>query len=101
VWNQDALPDFYSYPAIVADCYEDGLWALNFPDLSGCWCEGRTSDEVMRMGEVTLGEYMACREKSGMELPLPGDAAELEKTRLGSVIIVTVVMEKFRKKYNF
>lgn len=92
----DSLPDAYSYPAIVADCYEGGMWVLNFPDLSGCWCEASTREEAVSLGRRTLGRYLADRERMGFPLPPPGDPCEFAQTGLGSVIIVHVTMDDFR-----
>ena len=90
------LPENYTYPAIVADCYAEGIWVANFPDLSGCWCEGTTREEVIDRAPQTLGLYMAYREQSGLPQPSPSDREDLLRVAVGEVIQVSVIMADFR-----
>ncbi len=82
--------EVFTYPALVADCYEGGMWVVHFPDLPGCWYEAASRDEAVRNAEGLLRTYLAYRKEMGLPLPSPGAAGTLEQVGLGEVISVTV-----------
>lgn len=96
---ENTLPECYAYPAVVADCYEGGVWVLNFPDLSGCWCEGISPEDVIEKAPRTLGDYLAFREKTGVP-PIPSDPAELAGAGVGAVVVITVCMNEYRSELS-
>lgn len=95
--TEHELPETYTYPAVLSDCYEGGMWVIHFPDLSGCWYEGATREEVLDAGESLLGEYLAAREQFGLRLPVPSIRDTLVEAGVGAVVMVTVAMDEFRK----
>ena len=48
----------YSYPAVVSNEYEGGLWVANFVNLSGCWTEGRDRNDVVRRAPEALAGWL-------------------------------------------
>ena len=80
----------YSYPAVVSNEYEGGLWVANFVNLTGCWTEGADRDDVVRRAPEALSEWLKSCLDAGWPVPQPPAAEELRKAQLGEVIIFKV-----------
>src|SRR5690606_27924749 len=69
------------YPIILAPLSEeDGGGYLGFaPDLPGCMSDGDTLDEALANTREAVSEWIETAQRRGMELPLPGSAAQRER----------------------
>jgi len=47
----------YVYPAIFYPC-EEGGYSIRFPDLRGCYSQGESLPEAMKMAQTVLSEWL-------------------------------------------
>ena len=80
----------YSYPAVVSNEYEGGLWVANFVNLSGCWTEGRDRNDVVRRAPEALAGWLKSCLEAGWPLPEAPAVEELKKAGLGEVLVFKV-----------
>lgn len=66
----------YEYPAVIK--YDDGVYYLNFPDLSGCFTDGSTLKEVLENGEDALKTMLSYYESIGKEPKSPSGINDIQ-----------------------
>lgn len=62
----------YVYPALFT-AEPEGGYSVNFPDLEGCYTQGDTLDEALRMAEDVLCLTLYGLEEDGKEIAPPSD----------------------------
>jgi len=73
------------YPAIIHK--ESGYW-MEFPDLSGCFTNGDTMEELMEMAQEAMGLYLSALIEDGTPLP---DASDLSAISAPEGCVTTYV----------
>ena len=75
------------YPAVFHKD-EDSIW-VEFPDLDGCFTDGKTISEAMENAIDALGLYLYTRFEKGWKTPAPSDINNIEKPDDGFVSLVS------------
>lgn len=89
----------YTYPAIFTR-EEVGGYSIRFPHLDGCFSQGDTFEEAVRMGSEAMALYLFSLEEDGHPIPAPS----FDDLSVGDgemVIPLTAWMTPFRDEmYN-
>ena len=88
----------YVYPAVF--CEENGLYAVTFPDLEGCFTSGDSLADAMIMAEDALAFSVYCREQRSEELPKPSSPAELNVPEGGFINLIACDTATYRRRNN-
>lgn len=83
------------YPAIIHK-EDSGFW-MEFPDLSGCYTEGDTLEELMKNAEEALGAFLAVKMDYGEAVPEASDISVAAKGDGDCVTYVSADVNKYRK----
>ena len=67
----------YVYPAVISE-EENGLYFVDFPDISACFTQGAGMAEAIEMAEDVLCLRLFDMEKAGEEIPAPSAAKSIE-----------------------
>jgi len=54
---------------------EGGGYSISFPDLPGCWSDGRTPEQAIENGRDALASWLAVAREFGDDAPKPFTAA--------------------------
>lgn len=89
----------YTYPAIFTK-ESIGGYSIRFPQLDGCFSQGDTFEEALRMAADAMALYLFSLEEDGETIPAPiFDNLDLEEGEM--IIPVTAWMTPFRDEmYN-
>ena len=63
------------YPAILTK--ENTGYFISFPDLEGCFSEGRDLKESIKMAEEALGGYVASMFDRNIDIPVPSELTNI------------------------
>lgn len=58
---------FYSFLALFTKTSNG--YIVEFPDLEGCFTQGKTLEEAKKMAEEVLEEFLICLEENKKEIP--------------------------------
>lgn len=58
---------FYSFLALFIKT--NNGYIVEFPDLEGCFTQGKTLEEAKKMAEEVLEEFLICLEENKKEIP--------------------------------
>ena len=61
-------PNTYTYPAIFAK-ESDSSYSVRFPQLDGCFTQGDTMDDALRMAEDAMALHLFGMEEDGEDIP--------------------------------
>lgn len=67
----------YVYPAIFT-AEKEGGYSVNFPDLEGCYTQGETIEEALKMAEDVLNLTLYGLEEDGKDITAPTEIRKLE-----------------------
>ena len=67
----------YVYPAIFT-AEKEGGYSVVFPDLEGCYTQGETIEEALKMAEDVLDLTLYGLEEDGKDIAPPSDIRELK-----------------------
>ena len=81
------------YPAIIHRD-TDGLW-IEFPDLSGCYTQGNSLEDLMLNAEEALGAFLAAKMDCDEEIPVASDIESIHKEQNESLTYVSVDVSKY------
>lgn len=81
------------YPAIIHE--EEGYW-IEFPDLSGCFTNGDTLEDVMEMAREALGLYLVSLAERDIEIPEPSNIADIPASE-GMTTYISTDMNDYRR----
>lgn len=84
----------YKYYSLIHK--EDNAFIVNFPDLDGCYTDGRTLGEAIEMAEDVLGGWLLLSEKQGEAVPDPSAPDAIAVPDGASLILITVDTDKFK-----
>ncbi len=83
------------YPAII-HTEDEGFW-LEFPDLSGCYTQGDSLEELMENAEEALGGFLAVKMDNAEEIPKPSDIRNITESNGNLKTYVSVDVNKYHK----
>ncbi len=83
------------YPAIIHK-EDEGFW-LEFPDLSGCYTQGDSLEELMENAEEALGGFLAVKMDNSEEIPKPSDIRNITESNGNLKTYVSVDVNKYHK----
>lgn len=88
------------YPiAIIPLPEEDGGGFLGFaPDLPGCMSDGATESEALENTLDALAEWLDIQTRRGVEVPLPGSAAENAEEREAKLLETIRSLAEYRQE---
>ena len=89
----------YAYPAIVTR-ENDGLYAVEFPDLDGCATSGSSLPDALEMAEDALCLTLYDMEEEGEAIPAPSDLKAVQNSTDEIVSLVCCDTIAYRKLYN-
>ena len=78
----------YEYPAVISYDSSDEVYYVNFPDISGCFTDGKTLREALDNAEDALNTMLSYKESQDKAMPAP---STLNSIRLGIGEIVALV----------
>ena len=89
----------YVYPAIFTKEAEGG-YSVSFPDVKGCYTQGKTLPEAIEMAEDALGLMLCTYEDKKMDIKSPTDVHDIyvESNQTVSLILCDTV--KTRKEID-
>jgi predicted RNase H-like HicB family nuclease len=67
----------YAYPAIFVK-EDSGLYAINFPDLQGCYTSGENLIDAFEMATDVLAFKLRDMENDGEIIPPPSELSEVD-----------------------
>ena len=83
------------YPAIIHK-EEDGYW-IQFPDLSGCYTEGDTLEELLSNAEEVLGAFLAVKMEYKEDIPAASDISDLSVQSGDITTYISVDVNKYHR----
>ena len=89
----------YAYPAVFRQ-ESDGLYAVEFPDLEGCFTSGETLPEAIEMAEDALCLTLYDMEEDGETIPAPSSPKDIAVSDDALVSLVCCDTLEYRKLYN-
>ena len=63
----------YEYPAIIKYNRQDGVYYVDFPDIEGCFTDGKTLYEVLDNATDALNTMLTFYEENGYLIPQPSN----------------------------
>ena len=87
----------YVYPAVFKR-EDSGLYAVEFPDIPGCFTSGDDLDDAMLMAEDALAFMLYGYEKEKKEIPKPSKLTDIENDGKSFVNYIRCDTLWYRKK---
>jgi len=91
--------DKYIFPAIFSH-EEVGGYSIRFPDLDGCFTEGNTIDEALKMSKEALELFLWNMEDDDENIPDPSLPENIKVEAGEFVVPITAYMLDIRDKMN-
>lgn len=88
----------YVYPALFVPA-EEGGYAVEFPDIEGCYSQGETLSEAIEMAEDALCLMLYDAEEAGREIPIPSDISDIKADKESVVSYVHCDTMEYRKYF--
>ncbi|MCM1082214.1 MAG: type II toxin-antitoxin system HicB family antitoxin [Clostridium sp.] len=83
------------YPAIIH--YEDNGYWLEFPDLEGCFTDGKTKEVLMKMAQEAMGLYLNALIEDGVVLPDASDISDIAVPKDCQATYVVVDVDDYHR----
>ena len=95
----------YLYPAIFTldktDAnYPDGVYLVEFPDISGCFTDGETLDEAYSMAEDALNLMLCSMEDREQVIPKPSNPKDIKCDENSFVSLIEADTLAYRRLYD-
>ena len=88
----------FVFPAVFTE--ENGLYAVNFPDLPGCYTSGDSIADAIYMAEDVLAFTLYSYEKNKKEIPAPSEAGDMELKGSSFVNLIACDTLEYQKRNN-
>ena len=88
----------YIYPAIFTK--EENDYIVNFPDVQGCYTQGKTIAEAMEMAVDALCLMLYGYEEDGIKIPEPSEISKLKVDEKSFTSLVTCDTNFYKKFYD-
>lgn len=89
----------YVFPAVFIQ-EDNGLFAVKFPDLKGCYTSGDSLADAVEMAEDALCLKLYDMEERGEEIPEASPIADIQEKSDGIVSLVACDTLEYRKFYD-
>ncbi|MDR2360757.1 MAG: type II toxin-antitoxin system HicB family antitoxin [Oscillospiraceae bacterium] len=89
----------YVYPAIF-EREETGIYAINFPDVDGCYTSGQDMLDGHKMAEDVLSFCLFDLERENKPAPNPSLPSAFQTSANGFVALIACDTDKYRKLKN-
>lgn len=95
----------YLYPALFTldmtdKNYPNGVYLVNFPDISGCFTDGETLNEAYSMAEDALNLMLCSLEDRKEDIPTPTDVKDIKCDENSFVSLISADTLTYRKLYD-
>lgn len=90
----------YAYPAILTYDSEENVYYVNFPDIEGCFTDGKTLPEAIEMGEDALTLMLCQIEDDGAKIPEPTDVKAITTGSTETVSLIFADTTEYRRLYD-
>ena len=90
----------YAYPAILSYDPEESCYYVNFPDIEGCFTDGKTLPEAIEMGEDALALMLCQIEDDGDPIPTPTDVKAIKTAPDDTVSLIFADTTEYRRLYD-
>lgn len=90
----------YAYPAILTYDSEENCYYVNFPDIEGCFTDGKTLPEAIEMGEDALTLMLCQIEDDGAKIPEPTDVKAITTGSTETVSLIFADTTEYRRLYD-
>ncbi len=67
----------YLYPAVFSYDRKEDVYLVSFPDISGCYSDGKTETEAFENAEDALNLMLWDKEECGEPIPAPSKLSEI------------------------
>ena len=85
----------YTYPAIFHP-EADGGYSVSFPQMRGCFTQGDTFEDAVKMATEAMSLYLFSLEEDGE--PVPKEDAKIVADSSDLVVAITAWMQPFREE---
>lgn len=89
----------YVFPAVFTK-EKSGLFAVDFPDIEGCYTSGESLADALKMAEDALCLMLYDMEENGENIPQPSSIAALQKNPDDVVSLVACDTLDYRKFFD-
>lgn len=89
----------YVYPAIFTR-ESEGDYSVSFPDVKGCYTQGKTLPEAIEMAEDALGLMLCTYEDKKMDIKSPTDVHDIHVESNQTVSLILCDTVKTRKEID-
>ena len=90
----------YAYPAILTYDPEEGCYYVDFPDIEGCFTDGKTLPEAIEMGEDALALMLCAMEDDGDPIPAPTDVRAIKTAPENTASLIFADTTEYRRLYD-
>lgn len=87
----------YAYPAIFTEDKDDGGYVVCFPDVAGCYTQGKDIVEALEMAEDALNLMIMSAEDDGKTISPPSDIRSLSLKDNEFASMVRCDTDEYRK----
>ena len=84
------------YPAIFMQ--DENGYTVSFPDLEGCFTEGKTIEHAVEMAQEALGLYIVSLEERSVRLPVPTPNVNVKCDANEFITLISTDIDKYRRK---
>jgi predicted RNase H-like HicB family nuclease len=86
----------YIYPAVIS---KGEIFTVTFPDLKGCYTQGKDLAEALEMGEDALNMWLFDRENRNLEVIIPTENYKSENPD-DIVTLISADTERYRRQMS-
>lgn len=90
----------YAYPAILTYDKDENCYYVNFPDIEGCFTDGKTLPEAIEMGEDALALMLCQIEDDNAPIPVPTDIKAIKAAPDETVSLIFADTMEYRRIYD-
>lgn len=90
----------YAYPAVLTYDKEENCYYVKFPDIEGCFTDGKTLPEAIEMGEDALALMLCQFEDDGAPIPVPSDVNSFKADSNETISLIFADTMEYRRLYD-
>ena len=89
----------YIYPAIFEQD-NNKIYLVSFPDLDGCYTDGKTLEEALENAEDLLNLKLWDMEEKKEDIPVPSDPRKIKTAKTEFISLISANTLAYRKLYD-
>lgn len=89
----------YIYPAIFEQD-NNKIYLVSFPDLDGCYTDGKTLEEALENAEDLLNLKLWDMEEKEEDIPVPSDPRKIKTAKTEFISLISADTLAYRKLYD-